>query len=140
MIRLQTASLKEGRWYEWILRFVLGGAATVATGVISGRFGPAVGGLFLALPAVFCASATMNESHEKRRKREKGLAGARRGREAAALDAAGAILGSFGLLAFAGTMAALLERSVTLAFCGALAAWTVVAFGTWKVWQACRHL
>ncbi len=56
---------------------------------------------FLAMPAIFCASATLIERHETRRKREAGLRGTRRGREAAALEAAGAGLGSIGMLAFA---------------------------------------
>src|SRR5262249_7072198 len=41
-----------------------------------------------------CASATLIEKHEIRRKRKAGLAGVRRGQQAAALDAAGAALGS----------------------------------------------
>ena len=45
-----------------------------------------------ALPAIFCASATLIEKHEIRRKREAGLDGRRRAEEAAALDAAGAAL------------------------------------------------
>jgi hypothetical protein len=73
---------------------VRAGAATVLTGTISSAFGASVGGLFLAFPAIFCASATLIEKHEIRRKRESGLSGRRRGREAAALDAAGAVLGA----------------------------------------------
>jgi hypothetical protein len=40
------------------------------------------------------------EKHVRERKEKAGLPGARRGKEAAALDAAGAALGSFGLTAF----------------------------------------
>jgi len=101
-IRISSSSLREGRWYEYVIRFALGGAATVFTGIISSRYGASVGGLFLALPAIFCASATLIEKHEIRRKRETGLSGVRRGQEAAALDAAGAALGALGMLAFAG--------------------------------------
>lgn len=61
------------------------------------RYGPSVGGLFLALPAVFCASATLIEKHEIRRKREAGVAGKRRRQLAAAVDAAGAALGMLAL-------------------------------------------
>ena len=46
------------------------------------------------------ASATLVEKHVRKRKKKAGLAGARRGKEAAALDAAGATLGSLGLVAF----------------------------------------
>ena len=86
-ISLSPSSLKEGRLYEYLIRFVLGGAATVFTGLVSSRCGASIGGLFLALPAIFCASATLIEKHEIRRKREAGLDGRRRGEEAAALDA-----------------------------------------------------
>ena len=100
-IRFSPSSLKEGRWYEYLIRFVLGGAATVFTGLVSSRYGAFIGGLFLALPAIFCASATLIEKHEIRRKREAGLVGERRGQMAAAVDAAGAALGALGMLAFA---------------------------------------
>ncbi len=92
-IRFSPSSLKEGRWYEYLVRFALGGAATVFTGLISSHYGASIGGLFLALPAIFCASATLIEKHEIRRKCEAGLAGVQRGQKAAALDAAGAVLG-----------------------------------------------
>src|SRR6185312_13044708 len=115
-IRISPSSLREGRWYEYVIRFALGGAATVFTGIISSRYGASVGGLFLALPAIFCASATLIEKHENRRKRETGLSGVRRGQEAAALDAAGAALGALGMLAFAGVFLCLVERSVVAAF------------------------
>ena len=73
---------------------------TVVAGLIAARFGPVIGGLFLAFPAIFPASATLIEKHVRERKENAGLLGARRGKEAAALDAAGAALGSFGLAAF----------------------------------------
>ena len=115
-IRFSPTSLREGRWYEYVIRFALGGAATVFTGVISSRYGAAVGGLFLALPAIFCASATLIEKHEIRRKRDVGLDGQRRGQEAAALEAAGAALGAIGMLAFAVVFWLLVESSVVAAF------------------------
>ena len=84
--------------------FGLGGLATVCTGLIAEAFGPATGGLFLAFPAIFCASATLVEKHERDRKEKAGLPGKRRGQQAAALDAMGAAIGSFGLLAFGAVM------------------------------------
>jgi hypothetical protein len=101
IVQLNLAALRETRWYEYLIRFALGGAMTVIAGLIAARFGPIVGGLFLAFPAIFPASATLIEKHVRERKERAGLAGARRGKEAAALDAAGATLGSFGLAAFA---------------------------------------
>ena len=137
-IKVSLSSLQEGRWYEYLVRFGLGGAATVFTGLISSRYGASIGGLFLALPAIFCASATLIEKHELRRKREAGLEGRRRGREAAALDAAGAALGALGMLAFAAVFWLLVERSVAGAFIGASLAWLTVAVAAWFVRRQVR--
>jgi len=82
-IRIHPSALRETRWHEYLIRFVLGGLATVATGAIANVFGPATGGLFLAFPAIFCASATLIEKHERERKEKVGLRGTRRGKEAA---------------------------------------------------------
>jgi drug/metabolite transporter (DMT)-like permease len=137
-IGISLSSLREGRWYEYLVRFALGGVATVLTGLISSRYGASVGGLFLALPALFCASATLIEKHEIRRKREAGLPGRRRGREAAALDAAGAALGALGMLAFALVFFAIVETSISAAFVGASLAWIMVSMAAWYVWRKLR--
>ena len=102
IVRFKPSVLAETRWYEFLARSVLGGAMTVAAGLIAARFGPVIGGLFLAFPAIFPASATLIRKACSGAQVRKcaGLAGARRGKEAAALDAAGARLGSFGLAAF----------------------------------------
>ena len=100
IVEFKPSALRQTHWYEYLVRFVLGGVMTVATGVIAARFGPVIGGLFLAFPAIFPASATLIEKHVRERKEKADLPGARRGKEAAALDAAGAVLGSFGLVAF----------------------------------------
>ncbi|MBR1125091.1 DUF3147 family protein [Bradyrhizobium lablabi] len=133
MIHLKFAALKEGRWYEYPLRFVLGGLATCLAGLVADFGGPSAGGLFLAFPAIFLASVGMIESHERRRKREKGMQGARRGRQAAALEAQGAVCGSAGLAAFAMVVwfaAPALPFPAALAL--ALAAWLAVAVAAWR--------
>ena len=138
-IRFSPSSLKEGRWYEYLIRFALGGAATVFTGLVSGRYGAVIGGAFLALPAIFCASATLIEKHEIRRKREAGLSGESRGRMAAAVDAAGAALGALGMLAFATAFSMLILRSnVPAAFVGASLAWLIIAVVAWYVRRKMR--
>src|ERR1700729_2852006 len=100
IVQFNPSALRQIRWYEYLVRFGLGGVMTVIAGLIAARFGPVVGGLFLAFPAIFPASATLIEKHARQRKEKAGLAGARRGKEAAALDAAGAVLGSIGLIGF----------------------------------------
>jgi len=139
IVKVSFSSLKDGRWYEYLVRFILGGAATVLTGLISSLFGASIGGLFLALPAIFCASATLIEKHEQRRKRDAGLEGQRRGQQAAGVDAAGAALGSIGMLAFGLTFSLLVQWSAPTALAAALVAWSVVSVVAWWAWRRARE-
>jgi len=136
IVRLKLSSLRETGWGEYLMRFALGGAATVAAGLIAAYFGPVVGGLFLAFPAIFPASATLVEKHVRERKEKAGLAGSRRGEEAAALDAAGAVLGSLGLAAFAAVVWLTIGRFGALALVPATAAWVAVAVAAWRLRRA----
>jgi hypothetical protein len=141
IVSTKLSALRDTKWHEYALRFVLGGLATVGTGVIASKFGPTIGGLFLAFPAIFCASATLIEKHERQRKEKAGLRGERRGTEAAALDSAGAAIGSFGLLAFAIVIWGLLPVAATAwAFAGASAAWLVVSVSLWWAGRYLRRL
>jgi MFS family permease len=101
MLKVDIASLRETKPHEYAMRFLFGGTCTVLAGLIAKRFGPAIGGLFLAFPAIFPAGASLIEDHEKKRKAEQGYDGTLRGRMAASVDAAGASLGCIGLMAFA---------------------------------------
>jgi hypothetical protein len=139
-IRMSLSSLREGKWYEYLVRFALGGAATIFAGLVSSYCGASIGGLFLALPVIFCASATLIETHAIRRKREAGLAGARRGQQAAALDAAGAALGALGMLAFAIVFSLTVRTSISGAFTGASLAWLVVAVTAWYMRRKTRSV
>jgi uncharacterized membrane protein HdeD (DUF308 family) len=126
------ASLKQTSLREHLVRFVLGGAVTVAAGLIARRWGPVIGGLFLAFPAIFPAGATLIETHEVQRKRKIGHDGRRRGRQAAALDALGASFGTVGLAAFAVVLWRLLPgHSSWGALALALGAWAVVSGALW---------
>ena len=100
-IKVDPSVIGQTRWYEYAVRFLFGGLITAVAGIIAKQFGPVIGGLFLAFPAIFPASATLIEKHEKQKKEEKWLRGTRRGREAASVDAAGSVIGSVGLLVFA---------------------------------------
>ena len=133
IVQLNLSALRETRWYEYLIRFALGGAMTVIAGLIADHFGPIVGGLFLAFPAIFPASATLIEKHQRERKEKIGLAGARRGREAAALDAAGATLGSFGLAVFALIIWLLIELTPFFALVLATVAWLAVVILAWML-------
>jgi hypothetical protein len=92
-VSLKLASLTQSHWYEYAIRFVLGGIMTAIAGWIASEYGPLVGGLFLAFPAIFPASATLVEKHEREKKEKAGLHGKRRGKEAAALEAVGSVMG-----------------------------------------------
>ena len=35
LVQMSSSALKDGRWYEYVVRFVLGGVATVFTGVVA---------------------------------------------------------------------------------------------------------
>ena len=69
------------------MRFAFGAGVALVAGVVGMRFGPLIGGLFLAFPAVLPASLTLLEKRD--------------GLHKADVDARGAILGSCGMVAFA---------------------------------------
>jgi hypothetical protein len=137
-IRVRLSSLGETRWYEYAVRLLLGGITTMLAGLIAKLFGPVAGGLFLAFPAIFPASATLVEKHERRRKEKVGLRGTQRGKDAAALDAAGAAVGSFGLAAFGAVIWLVIPTSVTIAFLAAAAAWALIIATVWWLWRVLR--
>ena len=133
-IKLHTDTLKQTKWYETVIRFALGGAITVCAGLLAKKFGPGVAGLFLAFPAIFPATATLVEKHEQEKKQQNGLHGEERGRDAAALDAAGAAMGSIGLLLFAVFAWLLLpEHSSAWVLIAASVLWLLVGCALWFV-------
>jgi hypothetical protein len=118
---------------ELAWRFVLGGTITGAAGLIAKIYGPEIGGLFLAFPAILPASLTLVARHQERRKAEVGLRGVVRGRQAAALDALGAFLGTPGLMGFAlSVQLAAARMSALLTLMVASAAWLAIATGLWR--------
>jgi hypothetical protein len=100
-MNVSLGALAKTKWYEYLVRFAFGGAFTVTARFLAEHFGPVFGGLFLAFPAIFPASATLVAKHETHKKQNAGIATNSRGRQAVAVDAAGAALGSVGLAAFA---------------------------------------
>lgn len=131
-VRIDVSALGRIRWYEYALRFLFGGAITVGTGLIAKRWGPELGGLFLAFPAIFPASATLVEKKEKEKRARAGIDGTNRGRILAGIDAAGATLGSMGLVAFALTVWIFLgDAPAWLVLFGGTCAWALVAGVLW---------
>lgn len=117
-----------------MVRFVFGGLITAAAGLIGKKYGPVIGGLFLAFPAIFPASATLIEKHEKEKKQQQGLHGTVRGRQLASVDAAGAAMGSVGLTVFGWLVSELIfgHRS-WMVLLGATTAWLGVSVLMWVI-------
>jgi hypothetical protein len=133
MISARISSLKEAKPHEYLMRFAFGGAATVLAGLIALHFGPGPGGLFLAFPAIFPATATLIEAHEKRRMAKIDHDGTNRGRMAASLDAAGASLGCVGLAGFATVLWLLLPaHGAWLSLSAAGAVWVLLSVSLWR--------
>jgi len=124
--------LRESVWQGHLLRFIAGGLVTVATGLVGKRFGPVVGGLFLAFPAIFPVGLTLIERLQNRQAGP----GARghRARRAALADSVGAACGSVGLIIFAIALWLGLSRwSAPATFVVAILGWSALAFGGWAV-------
>ena len=133
-ILIDLSALRRTHWHEHLTRFFLGGLATVITGVIAKVFGPEVGGLFLAFPAIFPASATLLDKHEREKKLKAGIPATIRGRLAVGLDARGAAEGSIALGGFALILWKALPHYPSAEVLGAaLAMWLVMATGIWRV-------
>jgi hypothetical protein len=112
---------------------------TAVAGIIAKKFGPGIGGLFLAFPAIFPASATLIEKHEREKKKSLGLKGAARGRSAASLDAAGSSMGSIGLFVFAFVVSQfMLKDSAWIVLGGSTLLWLGTSVAVWKIRKA-RH-
>ncbi len=129
---LDLSSLEDAHWWQFAVRFLLGGAVTVCTGLIADHFGPVVGGLFLSFPAIFPATATLIARHETEKKSKAGIDCPVRGRKAAALDAAGAVLGGWGMLCFAVAAWLGLHRfAIACALLLAAILWLIVSASLW---------
>ena len=132
-IKIDLSGPQQSKWYEYLIRFAFGGVVTALTGIIAQRCGPEIGGLFLAFPAIFPATATLLEKHERKKKEKYGRAGRIRAREVVGVDAAGAAMGSVGLLAFAAIVWRWLPRyPIAVVLCAATVAWAAGALLTWE--------
>jgi hypothetical protein len=116
---LHLDAIGETRVSEYLIRFAFGGSLTAMTGLIAHVWGPAVGGLFLAFPAILPASLTLVARHE--------------GRAKAAHEARGAVLGAVALGVFAITSSLLaVHASPMLTLTVATTAWIAVSVLLWR--------
>jgi hypothetical protein len=136
-IEFDVSSMHRSRWSDYTLRFVFGGVVTAVTGLIAKRYGPGIAGLFLAFPAIFPAGATLIEKDEIEKKRKAGLNGTARGRAAASIDAAGAAMGTLGLIAFAILVWRFLPgHSSLIVLSAAGLAWLAISMLAWWICKA----
>jgi hypothetical protein len=134
IVQVRLAHLKGIKPSEYAIRFVFGGMCTMIAGMIATRFGPAVGGLFLAFPAIFPAGASLIEKHEIMHKQRVGMDGHARGRVVAGIDAAGAALGCCGLVGFAAIVwKGLPEHGSVVVIATATAAWFLISVALWML-------
>lgn len=132
-VSVNFSGLRQAKWYQYALRFFFGGSICVLAGMIAEKYGPEVGGLFLAFPAIFPASATLLENQQKEKKEKVGLHGTIRGRKVAGVDAAGAAMGSIGLMVFAVIVRQFLPgHSSWSVLLGATLVWFAVSVGIWR--------
>ncbi len=132
MVRIRLAALKDIKPQEIVMRFLYGGACSVAAYEMAQHFGPVIGGLFLAFPAIFPASASLVEKHHRENVQAAGGDGVTEGRLAAAMDAAGASIGCIGMMGFALVMWRELPlQPAGLVLAESLLAWVVLAAGFW---------
>jgi uncharacterized protein (DUF983 family) len=124
-IKADPSRLRKTSWREYAVRFAFGGLITAFAGFLGTKFGPAIGGLFLGFPAILPASLTLVKKHE--------------GEEAAGDDAAGAVAGSIGLIAFGALVWALAARlAAWQLLLLALITWLVVSVMVWLLGQRMR--
>jgi hypothetical protein len=132
LVKLDASKVRETRWHEFAVRFLLGGLITAFAGIIGHKYGASVGGLFLAFPAIFPASATLIDKHEKEKRQRAGLNGRGRARQLASVDAAGTAIGSIGLFVFALLVRELIRHHSTwLVIGGATVVWLGVSVLMW---------
>ena len=112
--------------WEYLLRFAVGGIITAVAGLIAKRHGPAVGGMFLAFPAILPASLTLVKQHD--------------GRRSAVEDARGGRVATIGLACFAAVVTATATAWPPAVFLPvATIAWFIAAVAAWRIFQLDRR-
>lgn len=122
--QLELDKLKQLNKKETLVRFGFGAATSALAGVLSILFGPVIGGVFLAFPAILLASLTLVADEE--------------GRSAARDEARGAGAGALGLIGFAVIGMKLLSRHSSVLSCAAATGcWVLIGYGTYLLaWLA----
>ncbi len=117
-IRADPGRLRKASLRDYAIRFAFGGLISAIAGYLGTAYGPTVGGLFLAFPAILPASLTLVKRDD--------------GEEAAGEEALGAVAGAVGLIAFAAVVWGLAMRVPAWAvlLCAAVG-WLAVSVAAW---------
>jgi hypothetical protein len=108
---------------DYIIRFCFGAAISLVAGLIGMKFGPRLGGVFLAFPAILPASLTLIAKKE--------------GNDPAARDSIGAVLGAIAMIAFAVIVSLWVVRlGVVPALAIGLVVWLIVAVALYALVEA----
>lgn len=122
--KLNLKGLSEASWKEHLLRFLFGGFVTLGASFIALRFGPVVGGAFLAFPAILPAGLTLAVKHG--------------GRDDAVDEARGATVGAAGLAAFGAAIMAVELCPFPLVLVIAILIWMLVGSALWLTFYGRR--
>jgi hypothetical protein len=118
--QVDVGGLKKTRAWEYAVRFAFGGLITAVAGLIARAWGPVIGGLFLAFPAILPASLTLVRQHD--------------GRRQALDDARGGRLGSVGMVGFAAVVWAVARSwPPVLVLSAATLAWLAIDGLLWAI-------
>lgn len=108
---------------DYAVRFAFGAAIALVAGVLGMLFGPKLGGVFLGFPAILPASLTLIQKKD--------------GKEQAAVDSEGAILGAIAFVVFAVVMTVLLPHwGVISTIAIDVIVWLAVALGLYVLTRA----
>lgn len=143
-VKIDTGALRDSKWYEYAVRFAFGGTITALAGIIAKHYGPEVGGVFLAFPAILPATATLLADEQKQRKKDEGMNGTVRGRMVAGVDAYGASMGAIGLVLFALVVwRRLPHSSLAVVLCEATLVWLTTSVFVWlmreTLWRSLKR-
>jgi hypothetical protein len=134
IIHIDLDGLRRTRWYEYIVRFGFRWVDHRGGGLDHPSLGACHRWPFPCFSGDLSSRATLVEKHETQKKKRAGLQGVIRGREAAALDAAGAALGCIGLAGFALVVWQLLvPYGPWMVLAGASLLWLGVSGICWRI-------
>jgi hypothetical protein len=107
---------------DYVVRFMFGAGISLVAGLIGMLLAPKLGGVWLGFPAILPASLTMIQKRE--------------GKEQAAIDSEGAVLGAAAFVVYAIVLAMFTAQwGVLVTLIVALVVWTVVAVALYTLSQ-----